>query len=136
MVRLHPYENLFFNPLVGGLHGAAKHYDTDYWVNVMHEMVEQLERHIDKESSRRSRPYFVAVCGERLPFEKEAEARNGRLRWATDNDPADFFIAPTHHGCDNVIDGKVILTIERMGVAIGVVKDRRAITQPDIVRGD
>jgi hypothetical protein len=136
MVRLHPYENLFFNPLVGGLHGAAKHYDTDYWVNVMHEMVKKLESHIDKESPRRSRPYFVAVCGERLPFEKEAEARSGRLRWATDNDPADFFIAPTHHGCDNAIDGKVILTIERMGVAIGVVKDRRAITQPDIVRGN
>ena len=42
-------------------------------------------------SERIPRFYFVAVCGERLAFEKEAEARNGRLRWATDADPADFF---------------------------------------------
>ena len=30
----------------------------------------------------------------------------------------------------------MILTIERLGVPIGVIKDRRAITQPDLVRGD
>ena len=136
MVRLHPYESLFFNPLVGGLHGAAQRYDTDYWVNAMHEMVIELENHIDRERRNIPRFYFVAVCGERLAFEKEAEARNGRLRWATDSDPADFFIAPTHQGCDNAIDGTVIFKIERMGVPIAVVKDRRAITQPHIARGN
>ena len=136
MVRLHPYEHLFFNPLVGGLQGAALRYDTDYWVNVMHEMVAGLENHLDRERSPASHSYFVAVCGERLPFEKEAEARHGRLKWATDSDPADFFIAPTHQSCDTAIDGKVILRIERMGVPIGVVKDRRAITQPGLVRGN
>ena len=35
LVRLHPYEYLFFNPIVGGLAGAAQRYDTDYWVNTM-----------------------------------------------------------------------------------------------------
>jgi hypothetical protein len=136
MIRLHPYESLYFNPLVGGLRGAAQRFDTDYWVNAMHEMVVELENHIDREKRQVPRFYFVAVCGERLAFEKEAEARNGRLRWATDNDPADFFIAPTHQGCDNAIDGTVIFKIERMGVPIGVVKDRRAITQPHIARGN
>jgi hypothetical protein len=29
--------------------------------------------------------------------------------------------------CDRNLDGKVIATIERLGVTIGVVKDRRAI---------
>ena len=136
MVRLHPYEYLFFNPLVGGLHGAAGRYDTDYWVNTMHEMVVELEKYIDREPARPGRTYFVAVCGERLSFEKEAEARHGRLKWATDSDPADFFIAPTHDGCDNAIDGKVIFKIERLGVPIAVVKDRRGITQPEVVRGN
>lgn len=136
MIRLHPYEYLFFNPLVGGLQGAASRYDTDYWVNTMHDMVVELENYLDREPARTSRSYFVAVCGERLPFEKEAEARNGRLKWATDSDPADFFIAPTHDRCDNAIDGKVIFKIERLGVPIGVVKDRRTITQPEIVRGN
>jgi hypothetical protein len=136
MVRLHPYEYLYFNPLVGGLQGAASRYDTDYWVNVMHEMVAELENYLDREKSRPARTYFVAVCGERLPFEKEAQIRKGRLKWATDSDPADFFIAPTHDNCDTALEGKVIVKIERLGVAIGVVKDRRAFTQPDIARGD
>ena len=117
MMRLHPYEYLFFNPLVGGLQGAASRYDTDYWVNAMHEMVVELENYLDREKTLHPRWYFVAVCGERLPFEKEAEAHNGRLKWALDSDPADFFIAPTHQGCDNAIDGKVIVTIRTLGRA-------------------
>ncbi len=136
LVRLHPYESLYFNALVGGLQGAAQRYDTDYWVNAMHEMVVMLENHLDRENASRPRWYFVAVCGERLPFEKEAEAHHGRLRWAEGDDPADFFIAPTHQGCDSAVDGKVILTIERLGVPIAVIKDRRAITQPHLVQRD
>jgi len=32
LMRLHPYEYLYFNETVGGLRGAAQRYDTDYWV--------------------------------------------------------------------------------------------------------
>ena len=133
IARLHPFESLYFNELVGGLSGASSRYDTDYWVNSMHEMVAGLEEFLDRENIQQPRWFLVAVCGERLPFEKEAEIRKGRLRWAQGNQPADFFIAPTHHGCDRAIDGKVILTVERLGVPIGVVKDRRSITQPHLV---
>jgi hypothetical protein len=132
LLRLHPYEYLYFNALVGGLQGATGRYDTDYWVNVMHEAVVDLEGFLDREKGpHAARWYFVAVCGERVPFEKEAEAR-GRLRMAIGDDPADFFIASTHENCHNAIDGKVIATITRMGVPIGVVKDRRQITQPHL----
>jgi hypothetical protein len=134
LIRLHPYEYLFFNPLVGGLQGAARTYDTDYWVNVMHEAVVELENFLDRENRPLpGRRYFVAVCGERLPFEKEAQAR-GRLQWATDDDPADFFIAPTHQSCDTAIDGNLIVTVERMGVPIGVIKDRRHLTHTNLAR--
>jgi hypothetical protein len=133
IVRLHPFESLYFNELVGGLSGASTRYDTDYWVNSMHEMVAGLESYLDRENAQQPQQYFVAVCGERLAFEKEADLRKGRLRWAEGDQPADFFIAPTHNRCDTVIDGKVIVTVERMGVPIGVVKDRRSITQPNVV---
>jgi hypothetical protein len=69
------------------------------------------------------------VCGERLPFEKEADAR---LEWTRDRNQAEFFIAPTHMNCDRYIDGKVIATIERLGVVIGVVKDRRALVRHNV----
>jgi hypothetical protein len=59
-------------------------------------------------------------------------ATDRRLRWTDDWDRADFFIAPTHMNCDRMLDGKVIARIERSGVVIGVVKDRRALVRHDV----
>jgi len=39
LFRLHPYEYLYYNPVVGGLYGASRLYVTDYWVNIMPEAV-------------------------------------------------------------------------------------------------
>jgi len=128
LYRLHPDEYLFYNPLVGGLAGASRRYATDYWVNIMPEAVGDLERYLDRtergDQQRLRRHYLVFVCGERLPFEKEAD---GRLEWTRDRDRADFFIAPTHMNCDRLLGGRVVATVERLGVLIGVVKDRRAV---------
>jgi hypothetical protein len=129
LYRLHPDEYLYFNPLVGGLAGATRRYDTDYWVNIMPEAVTDLEQFLDRTEGGAAKTgprhhYLVAVCGERLPFEKEADAR---LEWTRDPKRAEFFIAPTHMNCDRALEGKVIASIERMGVVIGVVKDRRAV---------
>ncbi len=133
LVRMHPYEYLFYNPLIGGLEGAARQFDTDYWVNIMPEAVDDLREFLDRtEAGPGARPgerYSVGICGERVSFEKEAE-NDPRLVWTDDWRKADFFIAPTHMNCDRVMDGAVIATIERLGVPIGVVKDRRAITRP------
>ena len=129
LYRLHPDEYLYFNPLVGGLAGASRRFDTDYWVNIMPEAVTDLEHYLDRTEGGAAKTgprhhYLVAVCGERLPFEKEADAR---LQWTRDPSRAEFFIAPTHMNCDRALEGKVVATIERMGVVIGVVKDRRAV---------
>jgi hypothetical protein len=136
LARLHPYEYLFFNPLVSGLEGASRRFDMDYWVNVMPEAVATLEgflhRRGDDEDTPRPR-YSVAVCGERLSFEKEVKKRP-HLLWAEDWDEADFFIAPTQMDCDRALPGETIATIERFGVPIGVIKDRRAIARPYITR--
>jgi hypothetical protein len=125
LYRLHPDEYLFFNPLVGGLAGASRRYAMDYWVNIMPEAVTDLERFLDQTegAAGKKRRYLVAVCGERLSFEKEADTR---LEWTRDGRRADFFIAPTHMNCDRALSGRVIATIRRLGVVIGVVKDRRA----------
>jgi len=128
LVELHPDQYLYYNPLVGGLEGASGLYVTDYWVNIMPEAVDDLEAYVDKlaGSDGGTRRYKVAVCGERLPFEKRA---NPRLQWTDDWKAADFFIAPTHMNCDRALDGKVIATIARLGARIGVVKDRRMLAR-------
>jgi len=134
LYRLHPDEYLSYNSLVGGLAGASRRYDTDYWVNIMPEAVGDLEHYLDRNGGGHDRkwlakPYTVAVCGERLPFEKRADAR---LRWTPDWNHADFFIAPTHMNCDRALDGRIVARVERLGVLIGVVKDRRVLRSPKL----
>jgi hypothetical protein len=43
---------------------------------------------------------------------------------------SEFFLAPTQMNCDQDLDGKVIGTVERLGVVIAYVKDRRALVNP------
>jgi hypothetical protein len=131
LVRLHPYEYLFYNPLVGGLQGASRRYDLDYWFGSMPEAVKLLESYL-----RRSEPiepgkvgqiYSVAVCGERLPFEKAVTLPQLRWDFKPVWEQSEFFIAPTHMNCDGDLDGKIVGTVERLGIPIAYVKDRRAL---------
>jgi hypothetical protein len=131
LASLHPYEYLSYNPLVGGLEGASRRYDLDYWFASMPEAIRQLESYL-----RRSEPadggglaqiYSVAVCGERLPFEKSVTLPQLRFDFKPEWDESEFFIAPTHMNCDRDLDGKIIGVVERLGVPIAYVKDRRAL---------
>ena len=70
LVRLHPYEYLFHNPLVGGIEGASRRYDLDYWFSSMPEALNQLEAYLRRtaavDANWPAQVYSVAVCGERL----------------------------------------------------------------------
>ncbi|MGB6540073.1 MAG: glycosyltransferase family 39 protein [Xanthobacteraceae bacterium] len=129
LMRLHPYEYLFYNSLVGGLEGASRRYATDYWVNIMPAAVKDLETYLDQTDTyanpSRLPHYTVAVCGERASFDNEADRR---LQFTRDWSHADFFIAPTHMNCDRLLRGKIVNVIERVGVPIGVVKDLRGVS--------
>ena len=126
LVRLHPYEYMFYNPLVGGLEGAAGRYEMDYWVNVLPEAVRALQDYLGPADAKSHQVYEVGFCGETFAFENYAGKRLRATRgWLE----SDFFIAPTHMNCDRVVEGRTIATIRRFGVPIGVVKDRRGITQ-------
>jgi hypothetical protein len=127
LYRLHPYEYLVYNPVVGGLQGATRRYVTDYWFTVMPEAVRGLEAYLARtepsDDTHSKRFYTVALCGERASFLYVAPPN---LHWAQVWETADFFIAPTHMNCDFNSNGKKIVTVERTGVPIGFVKDQRA----------
>jgi hypothetical protein len=133
-VRLHPYENLAYNALVGGLKGAFRRYDMDYWFNSMPEAIRLLEAHVREttpvEAGQDSRIYSVAVCGERLPFDRNVTLPQLHWDFRSEWDESEFFIAPTHMNCDRDLDGEVVGTVQRLGVPIAYVKDRRAIVKP------
>jgi hypothetical protein len=131
LYRLHPYEYLVFNPLVGGLEGASRRYATDYWFTIMPEAVDGLEAYLARTEPAESRDpnhsYSVAICGERASFLKKARPH---LHWAEVWETADFFIAPTHMNCDRDSQGKIVATVRRLGVPLGYVKDQRPARPP------
>jgi len=128
LYRLHPYEYVVYNPLVGGLSGASRRYAMDYWVTMMPEAVDGLEAYLAKTEPAESRDprhvYTVAFCGERAALLKKAKPH---LHWAMVWETADFFIAPTHMNCDRDSKGKIVATVKRLGVPLGYVKDQRAL---------
>jgi hypothetical protein len=132
LVRLHPDEYLFYNAAVGGLAGASRRYDLDYWFNSMPEAINKLEAYLRSSAPTdpnwQTRVYSVAVCGERLSFEKTVTLPQLRWDFMPTWEQSDFFIAPTQMNCDNDLDGKVVATVERLGVVIAYVKDRRTLT--------
>jgi Dolichyl-phosphate-mannose-protein mannosyltransferase len=134
LVRLHPYESLFYNAAVGGLEGASRRYDLDYWFNSMPEALHQLEAYLRRTEPGNAimpaRIYSVAVCGERLSFDKTVTLPQLHWDFKQEWNQSEFFIAPTQMNCDGDVDGKVIGTVERLGVPIAYVKDRRALIQP------
>jgi tetratricopeptide (TPR) repeat protein len=49
MARNHPNEGVYFSPLVGGVAGAWKRYETDFWGNSVRQAVEWIHEHVTPE---------------------------------------------------------------------------------------
>jgi len=123
MIRLHPYQTVYFNSFIGGLPGAAGRYETDYWGNSYREAALELESFIESKIKRDpSRIFRAKVCSTYLSsmYYFPSYLRRTGKDWR-----ADFYIATTRWGCDEALDGRVIAIVERYGVPLTVVKDRR-----------
>ncbi len=135
LVRLHPYETVAYNVFAGGVSGAVGKYEFDYHGNSIREAAIRLSEIVveEEEDGRREAhlgpPYRVAVCAEQIQAD---EYLSSLFRVTTNWLSADFFISPIQDGCENVLNGTPIVTVERMGTVIGVVKDRRALTRTHV----
>jgi hypothetical protein len=127
MVRLHPHEYVYYNELVGGVKGAEDKYELDYWGNSYAEAVHELAQYLERErAGGRYRVYRVAVCSSGTsasyffpPF----------LKMARDDFETDFYISVTRLDCDDAYQGDEIITVERDGAILSVVKDRRRLRE-------
>ncbi|MDR3515895.1 MAG: hypothetical protein P4M00_08770 [Azospirillaceae bacterium] len=125
MARLHPDEYIFFNQLVGGVQGAEPRYELDYWGTSLGEAALRLEDYVEDETHGvlPREPYKLMVCGHPLSVMNFLPHKHFVLT----NDPmqVDFFVAWTQSGCDDAIQGKQIIRVQRGGAVLSVVKDMR-----------
>jgi hypothetical protein len=120
LVRLHPYQYIFFNRLAGGLQGAAGRFETDYWGLALREAAEWVNRNQSLLMSRGLLKVFVPHnCAE----PRSAGHYLDPAVRLTDNDlAANYVLAPTRFGCDRQFDGTPVFKVEREGVMLAVVK--------------
>lgn len=128
LLKLHPYEYVYYNHLAGSVSVAETRWEGDYWSSSLREAAEILESkipagEIDGDGLNHA-PYRVAVCAESIQGQAYLDHR---FQVTTDWISADFFISSTNMNCDKVLKGKIIGKVERLGATLAVVKDRREL---------
>jgi len=119
MVLLHPHQYIYFNRLVaGGLERAQASYETDYWGNSLKEATEWVVAHYQGD---REDPLRVAACGNRMSTAYYLP-RSG-FRFVLPDSAPDLLLGLRRWHCWDQLNGAVVHTIERRGVALSVVKE-------------
>jgi hypothetical protein len=125
MAILHPDEYVYYNAFIGGVEGADGLFKTDYWANSYAEAVGGLEEYLRAEfgNDYMDHDFNVAVCG---PPISAAFYFPPNFVFTRDRTRADFFIAFTKDDCQKALPGREVYRVERMGVLLSVVLDRRS----------
>jgi hypothetical protein len=120
MVRLHPYQYVWFNYAVaGGFQKASRSYETDYWGAAYKEAAQWVsDAYSEDPLTGRIR---VASCSQStstahyLPRE-----RFELVAW---HDAPDLFLGSRRWNCVDRVDGRVVHIVERMAVPLVTVKE-------------
>jgi hypothetical protein len=121
IVRLHPYEYGYFNEFVGGVRGIRGRFIPDYWCTSLREAMEYVNDHAPPSAG-------IAVTGPEssaLAFAREDLRVRDDAEIASDADFQPWAIVMCNLATVNPAffpDAPVLLTVERDGVPLAVVK--------------
>ncbi|HKJ28382.1 MAG TPA: hypothetical protein VJ965_12135, partial [Anaerolineales bacterium] len=121
LVRLHPYQYIYYNQLAGGTNGAFREYELDYWLTSYKEAAAYIDEHIPPGSS-----ILVWGGGRRVePYLLNAYAFESAMRL----DPSEFdrfeYVVITSEyklDLDYHTDAETLFQVERAGVPLVFVK--------------
>ncbi len=123
--RLHPYEYVAYNQLVGGTPGAWGRFEGDYWSSSLREAALALRHGVEREKPP-AHPYKVSVCAEDV---QALTYLGPRFEAVEEWEDADFILTAHHVGCDTA-PGLPYATVSRMGLAFASVRDQRLRHMP------
>lgn len=116
-VTLHPYEYVYFNEIIGGIKGADKKFELDYWGASNREATEWIKSNIAKDKNNR---ISLAVCGTSFT---SAYYMNTSMILSDDMNTADYAICWDRFDDNKKILGTLIHSIQREGVSlVGIYK--------------
>jgi hypothetical protein len=118
-VRLHPYEYIYFNSFVGGVKGAFRHYELDYWATSYKEAAEYLNGAAPANAK-------IGVVGTDLIFKPYArpDLKVYYFNGVDAGEDFDYVVINSRANNDLAIcpRAKVVKTIERDGAVLAVIK--------------
>lgn len=120
LVRLHPYQYVYFNALAGGPAKATERYEGEYWFTSSKHAVEQLQRYLIKHPDLLpvGRSTRILILGPRQvaePFLPDG------FEFTSNSADSDFMILNTQMQIYRSFEGNELFRIERMGAAICLV---------------
>jgi hypothetical protein len=121
LAKLHPYEYVYYNQLVGGVRGAFRHYEMDYWATSYREATDYVNAVAPSHA-------HIAVWGpdtlvaSYARSDLEVERLRGRLDEGSN--PRDLAILSTRHNKDQTLfpSDEPIFSVGRDGAIFVVVK--------------
>ncbi len=131
MVRLHPYEYVYFNPLGGGVHGAEGRYMLDYWGLAFKQAADELRAHLAVSADRppAGRRWVVAICGPQASAQVEL---GPQFETVFDQKKADFAMSLGTFYCQH-LQAPIIAEVRRDGVPFATVYDFRNVQQEKLL---
>jgi len=126
IVKLHPYQYIYYNAFVGGVRGAEGVYETDYWCHSYKEAAALLCEYLKhtEGNSFGLKEYRIKIKG---PVYSASHYFPKNLRAVKKINRADFLISCTRGGMHKSTHGIQIAAVERSGVVLSVIKDVRTI---------
>jgi hypothetical protein len=125
IVQLHPYQYARLNRLAGDQTQSQFKWEGDYWSSALRAATDQLT---EMPLPARDKPYWVAACVDTPQIEPYLDGRfSVTRRW----EEADFFLSTTNMHCHEVMKGKLIGGVQRQGMWLAVIKDRRHLQGAD-----
>lgn len=132
MARLHPYQAIWYNSLVGGVAGAEGRFELDIWGSPLSAAASRMRDMIiaAEGSGAQAIPYRVRVCG---PHDSALHFLPPLWRAPRDGQgPANFYLSFTRSPCpDAPTGGREMLRVERMGVTLAYVLDLRPLRRSE-----
>jgi hypothetical protein len=128
MVRLHPYQAVYFNRLVaGGLSQAVERYETDYWCSTYREGLEWIvEAYSRPDLAERVRVAGHATLTQVSYDLRRTKERRRRFRPVTVHDDPHLILATTSGGDHRRTPGRVVHVVERLGAPLLFVFEAKA----------
>jgi hypothetical protein len=128
LYKLHPYQYIYFNTLVGGPSGAYGAYEGEYWFTSSKHAVEQLAERLEVEPYLASGegPIRIFILG---PWQVAEPFLPEGYALTADPNAADFLVLNTQMSAHARFAGEELFRIERMGVPICLVAHSGAMAQ-------